>query len=197
MRLQIRKFGSDAASFSAITELTSRLKHYVVVQTVTRIGATWYQLQYGFGSTYDSNEATTMQTVSVFFELILTPAAGVGYLVVFLCIQPEAWNRLKSACCCCCYQSASPLGAKANPGGSFGADGASNLQELRATFASSDGYRDQESDDPRLSRDGSTFTLLDVADMDEDDLALAIDRAYFVRARANSLSVDNILVTPS
>lgn len=49
-----------------------RLQYYCVVQTFTRIGASWYQIQYGFDSdSYDKNDASVMQNVSIEELLII------------------------------------------------------------------------------------------------------------------------------
>mmetsp|Transcript_2651 Transcript_2651/g.3979 ORF Transcript_2651/g.3979 Transcript_2651/m.3979 type:complete len:371 (-) Transcript_2651:295-1407(-) len=76
--------------------LSKRLVYYCMVQTVTRIGSSWYQLQYGFGGTYDADSASTLETAVYFSEFILNPSAGIGYLIVFLYIQPDAVGELRS-----------------------------------------------------------------------------------------------------
>jgi hypothetical protein len=74
-----------------------RLVYYCIVQTITRIGSSWYQLQYGFGSAaeYDATDASLLKSTIYLSEFILNPSAGIGYLVIFLNIQPEAWRELK------------------------------------------------------------------------------------------------------
>jgi hypothetical protein len=93
---------SMSSKSNPVFVLSMRLVYYCAVQTITRIGNSWYQLEYGFGAGYDANDATIMQTVLYFSEFILTPSAGIGYLIVFLCIQPDAYVELKNMCCCCC-----------------------------------------------------------------------------------------------
>lgn len=87
--------------------LSMRLVYYCLVQTITRIGSSWYQLQYGFGSAseYDASSASTLKTVIYLSEFVLTPSAGIGYLIVFLRIQPDAWRELKKMLTC--YQDKS------------------------------------------------------------------------------------------
>lgn len=77
--------------------LSKRLVYYCVIQTITRIGSSWYQLQYGFGSAadYDASEASLLKSTIYLSEFILNPSAGIGYLIVFLKIQPDAWKELK------------------------------------------------------------------------------------------------------
>jgi hypothetical protein len=82
--------------------LSMRLVYYCIVQTITRIGSSWYQLQYGFGSAeeYDASDASLLKSTVYLSEFILNPSAGIGYLVIFLKIQPEAWNELKRSLGC-------------------------------------------------------------------------------------------------
>lgn len=77
--------------------LSKRLVYYCVIQTITRIGSSWYQLQYGFGSAndYDASDASILKSVVYLSEFILNPSAGIGYLIVFLKMQPDAWKELK------------------------------------------------------------------------------------------------------
>jgi hypothetical protein len=78
--------------------LSKRLVYYCVIQTITRIGSSWYQLQYGFGSAaeYDASQASLLKSGIYLSEFILNPSAGIGYLIIFLKIQPDAWKELKS-----------------------------------------------------------------------------------------------------
>jgi hypothetical protein len=77
--------------------LSKRLVYYCVIQTITRIGSSWYQLQYGFGSAadYDATHASLLKSIVYLSEFILNPSAGIGYLIIFLKIQPDAWKELK------------------------------------------------------------------------------------------------------
>ena len=46
--------------------LVMRLQYYCIVQTISRLGASWYQLQYGFNAdSYDSNRDSTIHNVSL------------------------------------------------------------------------------------------------------------------------------------
>lgn len=54
---------ADAVS-NPVYVLAMRLQYYCIVQTVTRVGASWYQLQYGFDTdSYHEGHASTMQNV--------------------------------------------------------------------------------------------------------------------------------------
>ena len=71
--------GEGPTRYDFIVTLIQRLVYYCFVQTVTRIGATWYQLQWGFGSyNYDIDSPSTWQLIAVFTEVVLSPLAGVG-----------------------------------------------------------------------------------------------------------------------
>jgi hypothetical protein len=75
--------GENPTSYDIMSTLTKRLLYYCVVQTITRIGATWYQLQWGFGSyNYDVDSPSTWQLIAIFTEVVLSPLAGVGESVI-------------------------------------------------------------------------------------------------------------------
>jgi hypothetical protein len=80
--------------YKPIAELSRRIKYYPLVQVIFLLGLTWYFFGYTldlFGPRHDA----TLQTVAWFTYSILTPAAGVGYFIVFLTVQPYAYSRLK------------------------------------------------------------------------------------------------------
>jgi hypothetical protein len=52
------------------------------------------------GAEYDASEASTLKTCIYLSEFVLNPSAGIGYLVVFLLIQPEAWLELRNILGC-------------------------------------------------------------------------------------------------
>lgn len=75
--------------------MCGRLQYYCLVQIISRIGATWYQLQYGFIETIDMSNASNFEMAVFSTQFILTPSAGIGYLIVFLTMQPEAYQHYK------------------------------------------------------------------------------------------------------
>jgi hypothetical protein len=87
--------------------MCGRLQYYCLVQIISRIGATWYQIQFGFRETV-TQSSSSFQTAVFAVQFLLTPTAGIGYLIVFLAMQPEALSRLRdllqrfhlNACCC-------------------------------------------------------------------------------------------------
>lgn len=76
-----------------ITVMCGRLQYYCLVQIISRIGATWYQLQYGFIETVDMSDASPFEMAVFTTQFMLTPSAGIGYLIVFLTMQPEAYQH--------------------------------------------------------------------------------------------------------
>lgn len=186
--------------------LSKRLVYYCAVQTITRVGNSWYQLQYGFGSGYDSSDASIMQTVLYFSEFILTPSAGIGYLIVFLCIQPDAYMELQKLCCCSRYQGTIRGHPNKGIGKGYKAQRLSDCETVEDTLSGhissagngvgrlsdallspseslEDGTRQSEFEEGRQrsssqGRDSSRESMFPLLDMDEDDLAREIDRIY-------------------
>ncbi len=77
--------------------LASRIKYYPIVQIVSRAGAAWYEFAYGFTSdSYSKRDMSPTQTISLYFYGICVPTAGIGYFIVFLIVQPAAYQHLKT-----------------------------------------------------------------------------------------------------
>eukprot|EP01038_Epipyxis_sp_PR26KG_P014726 gene14726-19794_t len=76
----------------AITTLSYRLIYYPVIQTVSRIGCGWYQVKYG--DNFAVSGASREQFAAQLTSAILTPFASVGYLVIFVMMQPNAKSTL-------------------------------------------------------------------------------------------------------
>lgn len=172
--------------------LAMRLQYYCIVQTLTRLGASWYQLQYGFGATYHEDSASTLQTISLFSEVILTPSAGIGYLIVFLCIQPDAWKQLKkliknSFCCCLCVVCSNMMSPKNAM--SFAENTELVINNLLHPLAAQ-----STADTTNVSMGDGNYTeashesLFPLLEMDEDDLAQEIDRRALTISRSVSRS---------
>ena len=187
----MRKNG-DSFSVSAKTNpvfvLSLRLVYYCAVQTITRIGNSWYQLQYGFGGGYDADSASALEKSLYLSEFILTPSAGIGYLVVFLCIQPEAYKELRRMVWG--GESWSGKGEGVGKGLGKGLDTTSDTMDhtVIGDMSSAGGLSevllgDSEGDSGRSSssnkqRDSSRESLFPLLEMDEDGLAREIDRIY-------------------
>jgi hypothetical protein len=187
----------SSSSFNhPIYVLSMRLIYYCLVQTVTRVGASWYQLHYGYGHTYHHESASSLQTTAYLLEYILTPSAGIGYLIVFLAIQPEAqlifWSLLPLPLSQYCRQ-------RVRGGGE--PRGSSQLEELTVGLTVGEGDDPGEENERRSLRlfsdqspllpssassalhgsgsRQSSSSLFPLLEMDEDDLAKEIDRLYY------------------
>lgn len=95
---KIYKMGSKRRTKSfeeiAIQTFSYRLLFYPIIQAVGRLGNAWYEKAYG--EDYDNaDDASTTQYDSLLFVAILTPLVSVGYLIIFLIMQPSAYKYFK------------------------------------------------------------------------------------------------------
>lgn len=81
---------------SLIGVLVSRFKYYPACQAITRAGASWYEILFGFGDNFASQFYSTTGLISFACSALLTPLAGIGYFLIFLYMQPNALAHLKS-----------------------------------------------------------------------------------------------------
>lgn len=109
---QIRRTRSGKAadllshSERTMNQLALRLFYYPLVQAVSRSGAAWYEMQYGydfdrsrgydFSPAHTSNWAFAAQCTMA----LSMPAASVGYLCIFLVMQPTAYDRFRDLLRC-------------------------------------------------------------------------------------------------
>lgn len=85
----------STARYAPILELSDRLKLYVLVQIVSRLGAAWYEIQYGFTtSSYGTLEDSPLHTASIVTFAFFTPLAGIGFFYAFISKQPSALKTL-------------------------------------------------------------------------------------------------------
>jgi hypothetical protein len=180
--------------------LSMRLVYYCVVQTITRLSSTWYQLQYGFGSAdkYEADKSTSLETAIYLSEFIFSPAAGIGYLLVFLHIQPDALDELRLILSPRYYSkkgsgeesvlSSSSHGDSQTDGNSSSAYTLSNSLSRASARESLLGGEVEDEDTPRSS--STRESLFPLLDMDEDDLAREIDRRYNPNHSQRSLLSD-------
>jgi hypothetical protein len=78
----------------AIEVLSRRMIFYPLMQAISRIGATIYEGLYGFGP-YGGHTSRTQFGLACTYSA-LSPATGIGYLLVFLLMQPFAMDQLRS-----------------------------------------------------------------------------------------------------
>ena len=82
----------------ALKIFTDRMLYFPAVQTFSRLGAAVYEGMYGFSSF--PADSSTKQFVVAVFDAVLTPSAGLGYLIVFVMFQTDAYRKLVSCCPC-------------------------------------------------------------------------------------------------
>jgi hypothetical protein len=77
-----------------INELSRRMIYYPVMQSVCRVGAAIYERLYGYGP-YPGNTSDKQFQIACVYA-ISAPAAGIGYLIIFLAMQPYAYEQFIS-----------------------------------------------------------------------------------------------------
>lgn len=82
-----------------INELSRRMIYYPLMQTVSRIGASIYEPLYGYGP-YLGNTSHTKYSLACLYATT-APAAGIGYLIIFLAMQPYAYEQFVSILTTC------------------------------------------------------------------------------------------------
>lgn len=82
-----------------INELSRRMIYYPLMQTVSRIGACVYEPVYGYGPYLGHSSQPEFSWACVY--AITAPAAGIGYLVIFLLMQPYAYEQFVSLLTTC------------------------------------------------------------------------------------------------
>jgi hypothetical protein len=83
----------SSAAEVAIVTLTRRSKYYWIVQAISRSGAAIYEFVYGYHG-FKGGNAPDKQYIGAIFFAILTPSAAIGYLAIFLLMQPRAYDSL-------------------------------------------------------------------------------------------------------
>lgn len=78
----------------AIQVLSDRMIYYPLMQTLSRIGASWYEAKYGFGP-FPGDTSTYQFSLAIIYAAT-SPATGIGYLIIFLFMQPFAMVQLMS-----------------------------------------------------------------------------------------------------
>ena len=81
-------------STSPLYHLLRKLVLYPVVQCVTRLGTTPYDLWYHATFAAYPENGTGLQTFLAYLEVLLAPAAGIGAFLVFLVMQTGARTQL-------------------------------------------------------------------------------------------------------
>jgi hypothetical protein len=79
-------------SRKAVYTVVTRLLWYPIVQSISRSGLTVYELVYGWD--FDPDVVTKAQFAWQLFYTIITPMASIGYLAIYLVMQPKAWTQV-------------------------------------------------------------------------------------------------------
>jgi hypothetical protein len=81
--------------YEPILELAKRLQYYPIVQILAIAGQLWYFLQFKF-EYWGPQDNASLKLVAWYMYSVLTPCTGVGYFIVFLTVQPYAYNHFRT-----------------------------------------------------------------------------------------------------
>lgn len=89
--------GAQATAQASIRTVAQTMLLYPLVQTVTRVGAAWYESAYGFSAPAPDQLSSlgAGQAAAAVAYAVLTPSAGTGYFLVYLAMQPASRERLQ------------------------------------------------------------------------------------------------------
>ena len=83
----------------AINTLCRRVMYYPILQTISRSGYAWYEFQYGFNFSASQAEHDPERYGLLMYSAIIAPTISIGYLIVFLYIEPHAYKIFKKIFC--------------------------------------------------------------------------------------------------
>lgn len=176
---------ADTTAKRLLTELSGRLKYYPICQVITRAPVCFYQLRYGFKSNNYSTSFDTSQTVALFFHAIFLPSAGIGYFIVFICMQRQAQHQLRRM-----FKAVAGLLCWCDNGnGATKRD--SLLKKQLSSFHCSDLGEHILSD----SSDSDNYVLISYTDLTEDELGeriLSQDRVVEESAAFHDMDADRL-----
>lgn len=166
--------------------LSRRLKYYSLALILSRFFSTWYEIAYNFESyNLDPSNASFIQNFVFLGHYFCTPLAGVGYFIVFLHMQPDAWCILKSICCCCCFLSNNINNQISENNNSF----TTGATSFGRNFEKYD--NDDEIPTIYINNSSETMQLMNYENMDDDELFKQIE-LYFSDTERLSLTLDNL-----
>lgn len=100
-RMKSATGSSRTNSEVAIATMSRRLFYYPIVQAIGRSGCAWYEMTYGYefspdkGFNFNPDYTSNTQFAAQCMMVISTPLISVGYLAIFLVMQPDAARRCK------------------------------------------------------------------------------------------------------
>lgn len=86
----------------ALRTLAKRMVLYPIVQALGRSGFAWYEGEYG-NNVFSLQDVSSRQYAAMVFCVLVTPMMSVGYLGIFLFMQPEAMEHFKALVFCRTY----------------------------------------------------------------------------------------------
>jgi hypothetical protein len=99
--LQIRRTRSGKETMShvekVINRLSLRLFYYPIVQAISRSGCAWYEMRYGYnfdpnsGYNFSPEHTSNFAFAAQCTMALSMPVASIGYLIIFLIMQPKAF----------------------------------------------------------------------------------------------------------
>jgi hypothetical protein len=90
-RISLKKYRKEHPLY----HLVRKLVYYPIVQSVTRLGTTPYDLLYHDFMARYPKDASLTQTILLYCQTFLSPAAGIMTFLVFLSVQKSAFGELK------------------------------------------------------------------------------------------------------
>ena len=78
---------------NALSLIADRSKYFWIVQLVCRVGASVWELKYGYNG-YNGHGSNARFASAIAFAFF-TPSASVGYLLIFLNCQPSARRSMR------------------------------------------------------------------------------------------------------
>lgn len=106
-RMQLDSIGGRQNVNAPIKVLANRLALYPLIQALSRFGPLFYLLVSGntLADYKDEDSPSMIHTIAAFSSAVTSPCAGIGYFVIFLCIQKgaldEVTSQLSSVCTPC------------------------------------------------------------------------------------------------
>lgn len=87
-------YSMGLSELEAVSMVVTRLKYYPLVQILARAAPTYYEALYEVN--YIDNNFSTSQKIALYLYSLSIPAAGIGFFIVFLIVEPHSYTFLKS-----------------------------------------------------------------------------------------------------
>lgn len=90
----------------AIRTVSRRMIFYPIIQAISRSGYSWYELQYG--AAISPSDSSADKYACLLFLTIITPIVSLGYLIIFLVMQPNAYEHFVALMTCRDFHTITP-----------------------------------------------------------------------------------------